>query len=40
MASVAYFSHVLHSSLQPDREVERREGLQFARKRSLLFIGM
>ncbi|XP_074783199.1 ras-related protein Rab-18-B-like isoform X1 [Athene noctua] len=24
---------------KPDREVERREGLQFARKRSLLFIG-
>ncbi|XP_063211025.1 ras-related protein Rab-18-B-like isoform X1 [Chroicocephalus ridibundus] len=37
-ASVACFSHVLHSSLQPDREVERKEGLQFARKRSLLFI--
>lgn len=40
VASVAYFSHVLHLSLQPDREVERKEGLQFARKHSLLFIGM
>lgn len=39
MASVAYFHHVLHLSLQPDREVERKEGLQLARKHSLLFIG-
>lgn len=36
---VAYARHVL-LSLQPDRQVERREGLQLARKRSLLFIGM
>ncbi|XP_021233325.1 ras-related protein Rab-18-B-like isoform X1 [Numida meleagris] len=38
LADIADFSPVLHSSLQPDREVERREGLQFAKKRSLLFI--